>query len=402
MRKGLMIFIILGWTLLPVHAQNLPGKLMQVLRKVPRAGTWGAVQGARPKGIEFGTVNGSQVSLEVEKSRPLNPSWSTALNSSFYAVPGDSFFNNVFSGVVFQSERSGKMYGVITTHDLSLPPANLFADMLERSALRRNFILHAFDQAGQTVEVPARVVQLGAYGTIDVSLVEIAPQYQHLFTPARLAKQPVALGQELFSQGFSSGYTVFVPERHVLQTTPFAVRTAMPGPDWLRRGLCGSPLFNEQGELVAIHTGSKAGAQNNATDIGYATKAQFLENLVEAYEGGSDVFIPFEINGEHITDLRVDEYISRYVLRNGYGRVVWDNSVDAKFPFNHVQQLMERLSVRYIDLTIGRIKWAEKNDQFVEFEREVRGLRYDFQTGQTGELDMRPLYQQFPSILGGK
>ena len=402
-RKGLALICGMGLLLctFPANAQNLPGKLVRALHRAPRAGTWGALQGARPSGIEFGTVNQRQISQTIEKNRPFDETWRAALKSSFYAKPPDSFFNNVFSGVVFQSERTGKAYGVITTHDLSTPPVNLMAEMMSQSSLKRNFDLQAFDAQGNEVTVPARVVQLGAFGTIDLALVELAPSALRLFTPARIAKRPVAPGQKLLSQGFSSGYTVFIPDRQILQTTPFSVRTTMPGPDWLRRGLCGSPLFNEQGELVAIHTGSKIGGQGNGEDIGYATKAQFLENLVEAYEGGKDVFIPFEINGMHITDLRVDEYVSRYKLVNEYGRVVWDNAVDAKFPFNHVQKQIERFSPHYMDVIIGRIKWAGENGQYAEFEREVRGLRYDFQTQQVSELDMRPLYQQFPSLLEG-
>ena len=387
MRRFFTICIILLGMMPSAQGQNWSRKLLRAIRKAPNS--WGMLRGARPPGLIFHSmsegINPLQSAVRIENNQIFSDAWRVALRSSFYVEPNDFTFNHVFSGVVFQSEQTGKLFGVISTHALSLFSTNLLG------ALQRNFTLLAFDEQGNSISVPARVVQLGAFGTLDVSLIEFDSSAQHYLTPARIAKQPAMVGQELFSQGFTSGYTVYIPGRQVTQINSFGLRTTLPGPDHLRRGLCGAPLFNDAGELVAIHTGSKIAGDISKDDIGYATHAQLLEKLVAAYENGNEIFIPFDLlDGTHVTDLRVDEYVSNYTLRNEQGRAVWSNTVPSKFPFNHVDHLIKKFSPRYMDITIGRIKWDDANGEFVAFEKEIRRERYDFHTQQITELKSLP------------
>ncbi len=380
-----------------------PGKgLLKALRKLP-ANSWGALRGARPPELEFRTDQitlGNQVirrnvAEAIKDKRIFSKAWGTSLKSSFYA---ESEWYNVFTGAVFQTQYQGRteVFGVIPTHSLSISANTFLGSIMNGRSLKRNFTLQAFDAQGNAVPVQGEVAVLGAFGMMDMSLVKLDPAVLSLFTPLRISSTPARVGEELFSQGFIRENTVYIPERKVLQVTPFSVRTTMSGPSGSRCGLCGSPILNKNGEVEAFHTGSKTDLEE---DIGYGTPAQLLNKLVEAYHNGGNASIPFELGGQIVTNLRVDEQVVRYILRDEEGVVLWNSIVEGKWPFNHVNKLLEKWHPRYIDLMIGRLGWDSENSQFVKFNPNVRIVRYDFDTRQQldvdpWQLDIDPLYQR--------
>ena len=396
MKKIFLLILCVG-LITPAHAQGIVRGVFRALRAPGVSAELKALQGARPISMEFasrvstgfGISVPEPVAREATREQLAQPQWQTALGASFRAIPEKSTFNNVFSGTVFQTTYHGQpeVFAVISTHALTTQPRTILQEVTANASLKRDFAIEAYDETGNAVSIPAQVVQLGAWGTVDVSLVKLRAQDLHLFRPLSINPQ-VSVGETLLSQGFADEYTVFIPHRQVVQITPFSLRTTMGGPRAMRRGLCGSALLNETGELVGIHTGSTADRLADEAETGYATPAHYLNKLVEAYHNGGEAFIPFELDGHKILDLRMDEYISRWVLRGEDGKVLRDSFAPKKFPYQHMLYWVDRLAPRYIELTVGRMKWDEQNGQYVAFEHEVRRIRYDVLRRESKEIEI--------------
>ena len=396
MKKIFLLILCVG-LITPARAQGIVRGMFRALRAPGVSAELKALQGARPISMEytskvttgFGISMPEQIAREATREQLAQAQWQTALHASFRAIPEKSTFDNVFSGTVFQTTYRGQqeVFAVIPTHALTTQPRTILQTMTANASLMRDFTIEAYDEAGNAVSVPAQVVQLGAWGTVDVSLVKLRARDLHLFRPLSINPQ-VSVGETLLSQGFADEYTVFIPHRQVVEITPFSLRTTMGGPRSLRRGLCGSALLNETGELVGIHTGSTSDKLADESDTGYATPAYYLNKLVEAYHNRGEAFIPFELDGHKILDLRIDEYISRWVLRGEDGKVLRDSFSSKRFPYQHMLYWVNRLAPRYIELTVGRMKWNEQNGQYVDLEHEVRRIRYDVLRHESKEIEI--------------
>lgn len=333
---------------------------------------------------EFGiSTPVAEIKRRVEEVQLQHEPLCSAMHATFKGVPNITLFRNQFSGSLFRTVYQGKeeVYGVIATHALTPLPSTFKKHLYANFSLHRKFKLEVYTKEGTWLSLPAAVVQLGAFGMGDVSLVKIMGEYDasqlHFFT---LKTEELLPGDVVSSVGFIPGQLAYIPKREVLERSTISVRTTLPGSEEGLRGICGGAGFDEEGNLVFVHTGSNPSWLMQPPRIGYGTYAWFLNKLVEAYHNNGEAYIPFELNGYHITDLRVDEYVSSLSYFNENGDLLWHMKVPGKFSFRKAQQKLSNLSPRFAEVVIGRMKWAGRKDSFVESMPEVRRVRYDFDT----------------------
>ena len=339
---------------LPLAAQNLPAGsgLVNVVEK----GVLAAQQQATGKVTKF-------------------------LRSTFRAQRNGVLTGGV-SGTVFKTVYNGQeeIYGVV--------PAHALASKSSEKSLSNTFT--ASVQIGdEIVSIPATVVQVSAPSMLDLALVKFRPEDERLFEPLAIAQTPLEVGENLQSQGFALNRALYISERRLISQSPFTLRATIPGKQKTRIGLCGGAVLNDQNELVGIHLGSMAWTQ---TDLGYATPAKFLTNLVEAYHRGGEGFFPLEMDGEKLLDLRVDEYISDVVLLNDSGLKMFHLMFKNKFSYTSMQSRIITESPRYIDITVRRVHWGDlpgfaplKERHEARVDRSAVTYRYDFKTKKVVE-----------------
>lgn len=292
--------------------------------------------------------------------------------SVFRARPKSQPHGHAYSGTVFKINWKGQeeIYGVIAAHTISPSSAEI--------ALERSFVAEVF-QDGQFTAIPAQIVQASASKLLDVALVKFRPEDEKLFFPLELAEQEPAKGAVLQGLGFSNNQLVWLPERTLLGSTDIALRTDMfvlrPG----RYGLCGSPMIDEKGKIVAIHTGSSY-EMDPADDMGFGTKAQYVRMLVKAYhQGNGKATFPLFLENRQIARLNVDEFVSQVRLWDDEGNMIWRWETQGKFPYNFIKQIIS--NARYAELSINRVGW---NGNFLMQDPLIgpRFVKYDLKKGK--------------------
>lgn len=300
------------------------------------------------------------------------------LHSIFQARPrGKHPGPNAFSGTVFQITHNGKkeIYGVIAAHTL--------ADHVGDQALASVFTADLYT-GEKFISVPAKVVQVSAPSTLDLALVKFPAEVEGLLRPFEIGHERLAEGDVLQTQGFSHNGPVFLPQRHLFGRKSLYFRVEMELSPFERRGLCGSPLLDKEGFLAGVHIGSSYGRQGEPSYIGYATRAEFVQTLVDAYHNGGQAPVPFELAGRKIMDLNVDEYISYVRLVDQDESVIWYQMILAKFPSRTVEEFINSFSPRYVDFVVSRVSW--NGEVLLEshglIEPEDVWYRYDLLTQQ--------------------
>lgn len=297
---------------------------------------------------------------------PLPPEMADYTQSVFRARSLGEQSEVTFSGVAFKTTYLGQeeMFGVVAAHALSPEPG--------QELLGSEFTAEVFSEGGFTT-VRAKLVQVSATSTLDLALIKFRPEDEELFTPLTLAKQEVSADEGIVGLGFGQGKWV-LSKRRFLAKTPFSIRTSFTVPWVDRGGLCGSAVLNAKHELLGIHTGSTRDVEYR--DIGYATPAEFLNTLVEAYHNNGNATFPLYLNGEKIASLRLDEFISYVRLKNDKGLIIWRREVRDKFPY---QDIMERLPrARYIELSVNKAVWT--GNYLQQDHLLTRSVEYDFKT----------------------
>lgn len=319
-------------------------------------------------GLKLSTGGSPALHLGVEQQAAraqLNASRMTVWQSAFRArAPQDETAQRAFSGALFTLNRQ-EVYGVIAAHALAGE---------RRPSIGRWFFADVFLD-GKWTSVPAQVVQLSAPATWDVALVKFRPQDAARLKPLLLSTQVTQPGEALNVTGFHHQTPVALSVQGITEITPFSLRAPIVGSEINRIGLCGSAVTNTQGELVGIHTGSKFGFYG---DIGYATHAEILPKLVEAYHHAGQVFWPLELNGHKIADLRLDEYVYTLAFLDETKTEVETLTFNGKFSFSQVKNVLaEHPDVRYMKLNTAYISWQKENPNEVKFYTPARQLTYD-------------------------
>ncbi|MCQ2410507.1 MAG: serine protease [Elusimicrobiaceae bacterium] len=303
------------------------------------------------------------------------------MDNSTFQVRGNNPNNlQIMTGTVFQLSRNGQkeIFGVIAAHAIEDAPVGRF------------FTAEAYLD-GKFIPLRAEIVQVTPTATLDLALVSLRGA-ESLFEPLDLATRPVQLGETLQTQGFARYKVAFLPGRHVIDNTLFSLRTDMLYSRRERPGLCGSPVFRTlpgpEGaaptyELLGIHTGSTHGAMIQE-DVGYATHAQFLPTLVEAYYNNGQATYPLVLGERTLTELNVDEFVSLLTLKDESGRELWQRSVaDSKFPYRTLEKAIQDHPARYLELSISRV--VLNGDHLVESQKTLRQVVYDLQENKQVE-----------------
>ena len=339
---------------------------------------------------EFGvSVPVAEIKRQVDEIQLQREPLRSALHATFRTYPRSHLFRRVFSGSLFRTEYQGReeLYGAIATHALAPLPSDILTHVYANASLHREFPLEVYTKDGEWVTLSAEVIQLGAFGLGDVSLIKIKDNFDrsklHFFS---LKKEPIREDETLSSLGFIPNQLIYIPQRNVLEKSLISVRTTMPGAPGGFRGTCGGAGFDQAGELALIHTGSKPTCLAQTPRVGYGTYVWFLNKLVEAYHNNGEAYIPFELNGQHVADLRVDEYVSSFSLWNETGERIFQVKVKERFSFQAAEKWIQSLAPRSIELVIGRVTWAPEKNEFIVLYPEVRRIYYDFGT----ELPVTP------------
>lgn len=409
MKKWILLLIALVlWGEYPAAAQSGPGKLKkagQTLLNLPREAVrksqavsplvrMSAPAGAALPAVEKTSSVPRTLSLQVKKiadgyrraayaSTGRSGQTAVVWQSVFRAEPPSSYFRTAFSGTVFKVIYQGQeeIYGVIAAHALAEAPHTFLTHVYANAFLHKHFEAKMYREDGSVIPLEGEVVQLGAPGGVDIALVKLAPVQTDQLHPLVLSTHEPEPGEILHSEGYAKGRAVYMPQRQVLERAELSLRTTLPcGNPKKRIGLCGGPVLNLQNELVGIHTGSVSTPTAEESDKGFATHAKFVRLLVAAYHNGGNGFWPFELAGQHLTDLRIDEFISRFILSDAQEQPLWAEQVDTKFSYSKANRLIAQLAPRYVELYIGRVGWGERAPEFMEKHPRVRRVKYDLQT----------------------
>lgn len=354
---------------LPAHAQPVVRGLTRAVGKGPEALAKSVSAASSLPSVSKGVSVAAQVARRTDALQDALHA-SQLLAHTFRAR--DLYAKkSSFTGTLFHTKYQGQpeLYGVIATHALADNGVNL--------VLGRKFIADVYAN-GQWKQIPAEVVQLSAPSMLDVALVKFSPEDSQLLSGFSLATQAVKVGDRIQTLGLPRQATVYIPSRTVTEIAPLSLRAPIYGPREDRLGLCGGAVANEQDELVGIYTGSRPNGLKSTT--GYATDARFLTKLVEAYHNDGQAFLPLELDGQKITDLRIDEYVYAVDFLDETLDVLGELSFYGKFSHNQVNNVLQKNpNIRYVELATAYVSWSKNNPNEIKFFTLARRLRYDLQ-----------------------
>ncbi len=326
----------------------------------------------------LGTVTGNSLQGLQMQSFPLKRTFRA--HSS--ALEPD---RNFFSGTFFKTQYQGKeeVYGVVAAHTL--------IDGASDEVLQRHFMAQVY-MDGSFVEVPMEIVQLSAPGMLDVALIKIPEEIIPLLEPYTLGSPAMAGNEPFVSFGFVGNDLKQVENRYLINgRSVYSMRTMMPIALGTYVGGCGGPVEYTDAAgntlLIGIHTGSSGSIAVDGGNVGYATNAQFLNTLVNAYHQDAQAHFPLEIGGKHVMDLQADEYISAITFLDRKGGELATHQFVGKFSYTAVNRILEEYPVRTLELTVARIGWEEDNPEVVKPYTYVRRVAYDFQTEELVEIE---------------
>lgn len=250
-------------------------------------------------------------------------------------------------------EIDGEIFGVIASHVL---PESYYTF---HSSLQRNFHVSVKQPDGSERLLDAKVLQISPRSMLDISLVKFSPEAESLIHPLTVSDQTALVNEELLSPGFAAA-TPQTEKRHVQKNSFLSVRTDqnLVGD---RQGFCGSPLLDANGQVKAIHTGTKENKAN--PDISYGTHAQFIRLLVEAYHNDGQAVYDLVIDGHALAQLNVDEYISAVYLYDSNGKRLLQKNIEDKFSESLIRRaLADNPQTAYIQLTSRKAQWETDKD----------------------------------------
>ncbi len=282
-----------------------------------------------------------------------------------------------YSTTIIKSNYHGQeeIFGVIPTH--SLPPNAHEAGI--KNGVTKQFNAQLTRPDGTIINIPGKVVQISPESMLDISLVKFDPQYESLLKPLELADEETAANEVILSPGFANGIPKLV-ERHVTQHSFTSVRTNLIDVGGERAGFCGSPLLVE-GRVKAIHTGSV-----EEKEASYGTHVTFVKKLIEAYHNDGKAMYDLELDGEVLTSLNIDEYISAIAIADESKQIIYKRdgleSYDSfgKYSENKLREAMRNPQGRYLVLHSRTPLWVkdtETGEFYLSETREEYGIDWD-------------------------
>ncbi len=296
-----------------------------------------------------------------------------------------------YSVTVFKTRYQGQeeIFGVLPSH--ALP--NDFSHRYD--SVGKEFQVLVKQADGTEKPLHAQVVQISPQSMLDISLVKFDPQEEHLLVPLRLADTPAQLHEILFSYGFAAGHETFIT-RNVNSQSFLSVRTnqAIEG---AREGFCGSPLLDMNGDIKAIHTGTKE-LGHAQEDVSFGTHVTFIRKLVEAYHNGGQADYDLVLDGQTLANLQVDEYISAFYLYDENGKKLLQHNVEDKFSQTVLlKALRQHPQARYLQLTSRKAQWNEEDD--IPILKEERSGRDKTKRQHWYNLQTRQIEPVRPAVI---
>lgn len=282
-----------------------------------------------------------------------------------------------YSTTIIKSNYHGQeeIFGVIPTH--SLPPNAHEAGI--KNGVTKQFNAQLTRPDGTVINIPGEVVQISPESMLDISLVKFDPQYESLLKPLELADEEIAADEVILSPGLANGIPKLV-ERHLTQKSFISVRTNLIDVGGERAGFCGSPLLVE-GRVKAIHTGSV-----EEKEASYGTHVTFVKKLIEAYHNDGKAMYDLELDGEVLTSLNIDEYISAFAIADESKQIIYKRDglegYDSfgKYSENKLREAMRNPQGRYLVLHSRTPLWVkdtETGEFYLSETREEYGIDWD-------------------------
>lgn len=297
----------------------------------------------------------------------------TLRGTSFQAVNGVAE-DAIFSGTVFQTLHNGKkeIFGVVPAHAIARSAE-------DPKSLRQEFKAIMFLN-GKQQEIPVKIVQISSPYFLDLALVKFPEEVLEFLSPLSLSQISVKPSDIFHSPALEDLGFPYVGGRVVQMTTPTSFRTSISVAKEERAGMCGTPLLNDQQQIVGIHTGSTKVSENfGLGDVAYVAPVDVLNSLVNAYFNEGKAKVPFVINGEKVADMNIDEHLASFSLLDEKGNILWNQEIEGRFStlsFNKV--LSQNPQARFLMLRTKRVFWNETGSFITEEQSEklVDGSRY--------------------------
>lgn len=258
------------------------------------------------------------------------------------------------SGFVFQTQYQGKeeIYGLISAH--VTPPSMQKGEKFEV----------VFNTGKKPLLVQAELLLRGSSFRLDASLIRFTPTPEFLafVKPFVLNERKVLPWATLSSVGYARREPSYSPERKVRVLNPSLITTTYTLQRHQRAGFCGSPLLNNQGEVVGIHCGSltEEAWQNkpailpegqkiwpinyHSQRVSFAVPSLLLGDLVRAYHQGGSFKRSILWDSITVAEVDVNEHIeSIAIMYTGEDHLLQTDPVwlAAKEPFLNELNLRE-------------------------------------------------------------
>lgn len=315
------------------------------------------VQRASPKAVGTSAKTKTYIAAAVQKvgqalrrkAKEAEP-WQ---HSVFYIKPSWQM-PVAASGFVFQTQYQGKdeIYGLISAH--ITPPSMQKGEKFEV----------VFNTGKKPLIVQAELLLRGSSFRLDASLIRLTPTPEFLafVKPFVLNERKVVPWATLSSVGYARREASYAPNRKVRVLNPSLITTTYTLQRHQRAGFCGSPLLNNQGEVVGLHCGSltEEAWQNkpailpegqkiwpinyHSQRVSFAVPSLLLGDLVRAYHQGGSFKRPILWDSITVAEVDINEHIeSITIMYTGEDNLIQASPVwlAAKEPFLNELDLRE-------------------------------------------------------------
>lgn len=341
----------------PVCAQNalvkggaglLKKEMQTALQKTEsvRAAAFGSAYGAAPKPTvvlppDYTDKLRRAALKSLEAARQREQTLQELLPRGVFTVT-DPGVATPATGFVIAEAYEGKtvLWGVVSNHVLRMTGPAPFV---------------TFHLNGQTFSYKAFARVKGSKRGADIALLELPPEASRVARPLPVRTHPLQKGDDTFSVGYAGGSLARLENRTVLVQTPLRVITPYRLQNRERDGYCGSPLFDAQGRVAAVHCGSYFPLQRHSHWYGplqekhprlaaqlaehsQAVPIDWVQRLLDQYRG-RPAKRPLKLFGETAAEIGADEYISTiYIFRDGY--VVHRITPDPLLDYEHLENAL--------------------------------------------------------------
>ena len=238
------------------------------------------------------------------------------------------------------------------------------------------------DDQHKPIKVPF-IIQ-GSAGRNDVTLFPIPEDLVPALVPLHLAVRETQVGDNLSSVGYWNNKIHVDPVRTVKEINVHQFITSLyiePTP--VREGTCGSPVLNEQGEVVGMHVGNSPRQQ-----VGYVVPVSHIRQALQAYHEGQFSQSLF-FNGVEIGKIDINEYIDAIEMYRE-GLPMQRQSLthrQKQVDYDHLESLLQNQPF------VNRIVFVIERNPLTTLQSDkhfhMAQISYDLKTGQVSRSELQ-------------